>query len=178
MARRKLILHGSLKSLAPNGLELEADTVYEAVNGMCKVLGLKPDLVRGRRQIKVLGFETEELLHAHSDTEELHVFPALAGGSGLVKTIVGAVLIVIGAVLTFVPGMQAFGYAVISSGIGMMLGGIYEMLFPVKKPDTTNFYQGAPGNTTEIGTRIALIFGTKVKVYGHFLSYNIDAISR
>lgn len=177
MARRKLILHGSLKPLAPDGLELEADTVYEAVNGMCKVLGLKPDPVHGRRQIKVMGFDSEESLHAKSDTEELHIFPAFAGGNGLLKTIVGAVLIIIGTVLTFA-GAPQMGYALIGSGVGMMLGGIYEMLFPVKKPDTTNFYQGAPGNTTEIGTRIPLIFGTRVKVFGQFLSYNVDAVSR
>lgn len=176
MARRKIFLHGSLNRFAPNGLELEADTVIEAVNGVCKVLGIKPNPISGRMTVKVLGFDSLELLHSYSDTEELHIVPAFHGRGffgDVVKIVVGAVLIA----ASFIPGIGplAAGF-LFNMGATLVLGGLMNMLFPQKVADTGG-YLGPPGNTTAIGTPISLVFGT-TQVYGQILSYNVDAIQK
>lgn len=174
MARRKIILHGSLKKLAPEGLELEADTVMEAVNGMARMLNIKPNAITGKLTVKVVGFETLDSLMLPSTQEELHIVPNLSG-SGIfdfVKIVVGAVLIAVALIVPMDPLTKAF---LINLGATLIIGGVINLLFPVKQADTDQNYLGAPGNTTAIGTRISLIFG-EVQVYGQILSYNIDSV--
>ena len=176
MARRKLHLHGSLKKLAPNGLELEADTVFEAINGMCKLLGIKPNAITGRMTVKVLGFEKLDLIMGQSDQRDLHVVPALTGAGlfgDIIKITVGAVLMVAGVFIA--PYSPLAGAFLFNLGATLVVGGLINMLFPIKKADEEGGYLGAPGNTTAIGTRIALIFGETL-VYGQVLSYNIDSV--
>jgi predicted phage tail protein len=178
MARRKIHLHGALKKLCPEGIELEAETVLEAVNGMCKLLRLKPHPITGRSLVKVVGFETVESLSEKSEQRDLHIVPAFLGGKnwvGVVKIVVGAVLIA----AAFVVGVASpWGLLLLNMGVGLVVGGLINILFPTKQADTGfSNYLGAPGNTTRIGTRIPLMFGKNVKHYGHILSYNIDAVA-
>ena len=106
--------------------------------------------------VQIAGFESF-MLHAHEQGLEFAVFqdkrnisateldmctdasvikivPRVigAGGSGLVQTILGAVMIVAGIVVT---GMSfgaagAVGAGLIGAGIGMMVGGVAQMLMP------------------------------------------------
>ena len=169
MTRRKLILHGPLRELCPDGLTLETETVGEAINGMCRILKLRPDLWHGRQRIKVLGCDSVESILKPNDMEELHIVPAFTGGGGVIKIIIGAVLVVVGVI-------TGQGW-LIEIGASMVIGGLINVLFPTKTAGSgTSNYLGAPGNTTRIGTRIPLILGT-CAVYGQYLSYNIDALA-
>ena len=167
--RRKIFFHGPLREKCPNGIELEADTVSEAINGACKILKIRPDLYTGRQTFKILGCENIEDITGHNEMTELHMVPAFSGSGGVVKMIVGAILIVVG-IVTGQPEL-------IGMGIGLVIGGLMTLLFPVHNADGGfSHYLGAPGNTTKIGTRIGLVLGT-CAVYGQILSYNIDQLA-
>lgn len=182
MARRRIFLHGPLKKLSSEPIELEASTVLEAVSGLARVLNLRTNAISERLMIKVLGFETAEQLKAVSDTQDLHIVPTLAGGkSAFLQIVIGAVLIT---AAFFTGGLSLMAGVTLSSvlfgiGLAMVIGGLAQMLFPIKLADRANepnTYLGAPGNTTRAGERIPLIFG-RTKVYGQILSYNVDALS-
>ncbi len=187
--RRRIHLYGYLRDICPDVIELTADTVAEAINGLQKVKrGLfQPNAIEGTRPtIKVLGFDTVESLTAKSDVQDLHIVPAFSGGkSGWVSILVGAVLIA----AAFIPGVgeaiagATFGLFGASNlaliGTGLVLGGLTQTLFPVKLADQQldqNNYLGSPQNTVKIGTRIPLLFGTCL-AYGQFLSYNVAALN-
>lgn len=93
-----------------------------------------------------------------------------AGGNGVLQTIVGAVLIVVGLVITAISGGSAspLGSALISAGIGLMIGGVIQMLTPQPKVDrdeaggsgkkTSSYFDG-PANTTNQGNPVPLCYG-------------------
>lgn len=168
--KRKLILHGPLRKLHPTGiLELDSDTVGEALNGMSKQLGLKPDIWTGRPMYKVLGCDTTESIVGENHQAELHVVPAFVGSGGDVfKIIIGAILVVV--------GIATGNATLIMAGAGLIIGGLINLLFPTKQESATtqNHYLQASGNTTAIGTRISLLFG-EVQAFGQVLSYNVDS---
>lgn len=175
--KRKIFLHGPLKKLAPNGLELHADTVAEAINGVGKQLKIKANVWHGRPTFKVLGCDTVESILGPSTQEELHIVPAFLGGGGgstgsIIKIVIGVILIALAIAFPVTLGF------LMGAGIGLVLGGLMGLLFPAKTANTgstENHYLQASGNTVQIGTRIQLAFG-EVKILGQILSYNIDAL--
>ena len=175
MGLRRIHLHGSLQELHQGVIELQADTVAEAINGLCKLLRIQVNAVTGRRRIKVLGFNSDASLVEKSDTVDLHLLPALAGGkSGFLQIVFGVVLIIIGLVLDYFSWGTA-GNQFIAMGISMVIQGVITLIAPQKKPQGDVGYLGAPVNTTRIGTPIPLIIG-ECMVFGQVLSYDVDAV--
>ena len=186
--RKRIFLHGNLRAICPDGLEFEANTAAEAIEALCRMVkGFKPKPGQGRHQIRVLGFNTEESLITPTEVQDLHLVPEFYCGKsgGVVNIIVGVVLIIVGTILTYASlgTLSPLGWPMIYMGIAMIAGGIVQMLSPSPKMDTGNFnsdmnpeaskYLGAPNNTVKIGTRIPFGYG-RHRVYGHFLSFNID----
>ena len=188
--RRRLILHGHLKDLCPEVIEVIADTAAEAFNALCKLKKnlFRPNLIEGTRPVvRIVGFDTVESLFEKSDAQDLHIVPAFTGGkSGFVKILIGAAFIA----AMFIPGVNVAVAGVLGSigltsstvflmGAGLVLGGLIQILFPVKVADQTldeNNYLGAPGNSVKIGTPIPLLFG-RHKAWGQYLSYDTDAVN-
>lgn len=191
----KIILHGHLKDLYSKPIELMASSVYEAINGMCKLTKAFDVLpTQNKHVIKVVGFESEEEIKASlpMDVTELHIVPEMCGGKsgGFFKIAVAAVLIAASFLLPgSITGMSAIikGVALksvmLNLGISLALGGLLEILSPAPKIDQTgdsssdpeaSKYLGANQNTVKIGTRIPLLYG-KEKAFGHYLSFNVDA---
>lgn len=187
---RKIILHGQLKRLFPEPVSIDAQTVAEAIRGLCVVSGgaFDPTPQRGRIAASVAGFDTYESLSEPltDDVDEIHIFPALRGGKsgGVMQVVIGAVLIVVGVILSFTPAAAASPYLYMM-GASMMLGGVISMLSPTPKVDTGGLssdaadpeasrYLGSPQNTTKIGTRIPILYG-RTLVYGHILSFGLQA---
>lgn len=187
MSKKRIILHGRLKELAPSGLEFEAATAKEAIEGLCRqVPALQRALGRDFIQARVLGFDTLEAMVSPTDVTELHLVPYLGGGknNGIFQIIIGVVLIVVG-VMTY--NLQLSGYGAqlalgaIGMGVSMVLGGVMQLLAPQPTIDTTGNTDPeaskilpANQNTVKIGTRIPLGYG-RYKVYGHFLSFSIQS---
>lgn len=187
----KIILHGYLKDLYPHDIVLDASTVAEAINGMCKMTkAFNPKLGEKRHTFQVVGFNSEESLFAPTDKEELHLVPMLFGGKskgGFIQIAIGVALII--ASFYFPPagllGAEILtGSLAFSLGASLVLGGLLAILSPApnidlapiaQDPEASKFL-GAPKNTVKIGTRIPLIYGEHM-AFGHYLSFNIDAKS-
>lgn len=176
---RRIHLHGSLKSIHPEVIEVHAPSVAEALKAITRqIRGFAGNALTGPLRIKVVGHETIESLIAPSDTQDLHLFPQLNGGKngGFFQILLGVVLIA----ASFIPGLNAFAPILLKVGIMMVLGGILQLFNTPKRDnkDSTekkSHYLGSPKNTVDVGTRIPILCGED-KVGGHYLSFQIDAV--
>lgn len=177
----KVHLHGILDVLG-KPVELSVSTAREATTAiMSHLRRTHSDLFKETLFFQIAGFDNPDALDMPLEVDELHFMPAFTAGKkvGIFQIIVGAVLVVGGMFLGIPPQLSM---ALISAGIGMIAGGIIQLLTPVPKLDTTpeqtnpeaSKYISGTGNTTKIGTRIPLTWGT-FPVYGHFLSINIQS---
>lgn len=88
------------------------------------------------------------------------------GDGGVLNTILGAVLIVVGAVAMYFG--QAWGASLVGAGIGMMVGGIAQMLMPKADTDDGNqdgnkANKGFGGAVTTIaqGNPVPVLYGQR-----------------
>lgn len=178
---KKIILHGKLKELYSQPIEVEASTVAEAV----RVLELIPELQRDDGTpwpVTIQGINTQLALFAETDMEEIHIYPRLGGAGGkggLLQILIGITVIALAFVLPGTALGMTLGLtkgSMILAGSMMVLGGLMQMLMPVPETDSTegSLYLGAGVNTVKIGTRIVVVYGTR-KVGGHYLSFDVDA---
>ena len=173
--RRRVYLHGSLKSIHQGPIEVVADTVADAIKKVTLQLpGFKPNAVRGRLRLSVVGHDTLESLFTKGE-EEIHLVHSFSGGKngGIFMVIIGAALV---AASFFMPASLSFlAPIMMQTGVLLVLGGILQLL---QTPPTSNksHYLGSPQNTVAIGTPIAILYGRR-KVGGQLLSVNVEAVS-
>lgn len=176
--RVKVHLHGYLSEFANGPVEVMADTIAEAVEAVTRLLpSFRPNAVRGRHRIKVVGADVLEDLYKPLDKEEIHIVPQFCGGKegGFFQMLLGVALVGVGLLLG-AGGMV--GGLLIKVGAMMFLGGLAQLLAPQPEDnddEKKNRYLGAPKNTVKIGTRVPILYG-QTQVYGHYLSFDIDAI--
>jgi predicted phage tail protein len=177
--RRRVHLHGPFKAYHDGPIEVEALTVWDAVEAVTlQIQGFRPHPISGRQRIQVVGHPTIESLKSMSDVEDIHIIPAMTFGKqgGLLQTIIGVTLMVVGFFLLDTP----FGIPLMMSGATMALGGVLQMLTPQPILDADNAeeirsrYLGVTQNTVRIGTTIALLYG-RYRVAGQIMSLNVDA---
>lgn len=83
----------------------------------------------------------EDQIDLNTSASVIKIVPKVIGAGGddgVLNTVLGAVLIVVGVVMMYVPGLQAFAPSVIGAGIGLMIGGIAQMLMPKAEADDEN----------------------------------------
>lgn len=105
---------------------------------------------------------------------KLRFVPLVEGGSGVVRAVVGVVMI---AVAFFVPGpWSPYLYAM---GASLVLGSIIEALMPRPKndddkerKDKTSYYFDGPVNTTTQGVPVPLIYG-RILTGSHAISASV-----
>lgn len=178
---KRIFLHGHLAELYPEPIEVEADTIAEAL----MVLQQLPKLAREDGQphpVTVKGVDSDVALFAETTLEEIHVYPRLGGAGGrggLSQILLGVVLV---AVSFIVPAAGLAGGLITKGslalfGSSLILGGILQMLTPMPEEQgeqqSSNFL-GASANTVRIGTNITLAYGN-VKLGGHYLSFDVDS---
>lgn len=183
----EVVFHGYLKNVCPPGIRMDAGSVAELFRGLSyQIPGLKPTPDRGRHCVRVLGYDTVDDLYRPIRDDVIHVFPALYGGKGFFRILIGA--IIIAAAIHFSGGTLAlamastWGSIAISLGVSLVLGGLLELLSPAPKVDLDTSgvderskYLGGSQNTVRIGTRIPLLYGER-RVHGHYISFNVDAV--
>lgn len=194
MARLTTIrLYGALGARFGRVHKLAVQTSAEAVKALCvnfdgledflmnaKKNGMTFAVFRGKRNIGVQDFKE---LGGDSD---IRIAPVMEGAkkAGIFQTILGAVMVVAGVVLTVMSGGTASPLAasLIVSGVGMMAGGIYQMLSPQPKglqgrddPDNKPSYAfGGSVNTLAMGNPVALLYGER-EIGGAIISAGIVA---
>ncbi|WP_312077637.1 tail assembly protein [Leclercia sp.] len=194
MARLTTIrLYGALGARFGRVHRLAVQTSAEAVKALCinldglesyllnaKKNGMTFAVFRGKRNIGVNDFKD---LAGNTD---IRIAPVMEGAkkAGLFQTILGAVMVVAGIVVSGLSAGWAspVGGAMISAGIGMMAGGIYQMLSPQPKglqgrddPDNKPSYAfGGSVNTLAMGNPVALLYGER-EIGGAIISAGIVA---
>ncbi|MDM2753918.1 tail assembly protein [Citrobacter sp. Cpo221] len=194
MARLTTIrLYGALGARFGRVHKLAVQTPAEAVKALCinqdglesflmnaKKNGMMFAVFRGKRNI---GVEDYQNLAGNSD---IRIAPVMEGAkkAGIFQTILGAVMVVAGIVVTGLSFGWAspVGGAMISAGIGMMAGGIYQMLSPQPKglqgrddPDNKPSYAfGSSVNTLAMGNPVAALYGER-EIGGAIISAGIVA---
>ncbi|MEQ6277159.1 tail assembly protein [Kluyvera huaxiensis] len=194
MARLTTIrLYGALGVRFGRVHKLAVQTSVEAVKALCinldgmesylmnaKKNGMTFAVFRGKRNVGVEDFKE---LAGDSD---IRIAPVMEGAkkAGLFQTILGAVMVVAG---IFVTGMTfgsagLIGAGMVSAGIGMMAGGIFQMLSPQPKglqgrddPDNKPSYAfGGSVNTLAMGNPVAALYGER-EIGGAIISAGIVA---
>ncbi|MBJ6568689.1 tail assembly protein [Enterobacter hormaechei] len=194
MARLTTIrLYGALGARFGRVHKLAVQTSAEAVKALCinfdgledylmnaKKNGMTFAVFRGKRNIGVDDFK------ALSGGTDIRIAPVMEGAkkAGIFQTILGAVMVVAGIVVSGLSAGWAgpVGGAMISAGIGMMAGGIYQMLSPQPKglqgrddPDNKPSYAfGGSVNTLAMGNPVALLYGVR-EIGGAIISAGIVA---
>lgn len=116
--------------------------------------------------------------------EVIRIVPIVMGSKrgGILQTVLGAVLVAVGAVMTYMSGGTASPLAagLMTSGIGMMAGGVIQMLSPqpaglASKQDADNkpsYAFGSVTNTAAQGYPVPLMYG-KRRIGGAIISAGI-----
>lgn len=192
----KVIFHGILKRICPDVYEVEANTPAEAIRGITNQFREKLIRKDGHRFIcSVKECPKDVDLNSSIRAEELNIFPAFCasgGGNkgGVTTMVIGAVLVVAGAVMVGAgvyfqqPWLIQAGLYTVSAGKMLMLAGAIQYFLTPKtdlgnsqdNPESSKTF-GNSGNTTKIGTRIPVGYGT-YKIAGQYLSINTEAIDK
>lgn len=196
MKRVKVFLRGSLRKIHAEPIEVEVNTVAEAIEAVCGQLeGFKPD-ANGHKRVKIKDHPTEASLYEPISVDEIHIFPQLNGGKngGWTQIIVSAVLITAAFFIAGPAGMAAAGSAMAAGtatlaqfmavslfmvGISTGIGGLLTLLMPAPSMDTAkqdeaSKYLGTPKTTVAIGTTIRVIYGFR-RVGFHIIAVNVNA---
>ncbi|WP_439145462.1 tail assembly protein [Xenorhabdus bovienii] len=125
-----------------------------------------------------LTISREELVFVGQD--DIRIAPMIIGSknAGVFQTILGAVMVVAGAFLWATP----FGAPMVMSGVGMMLGGVVQMLSPMpgglarrEDPDNKPSYAfGGSVNTVAQGNPVPIGYGRR-RIGGAIISAGIYA---
>lgn len=114
----------------------------------------------------------EHELEMSTGADLIRIMPIIkgAGGDGgVLNTVLGAVLVVVGVVMMYFPATAPFASSVIGAGIGLMVGGIAQMLMPkVNTEDSnndgnkTNYGFGGAVTTVAQGNPVPVLYGQRM----------------
>lgn len=175
---RTVKLYGPMRRRFGREYELNVSSPAEAIRALCvQVPGFKKYLMDskdagltfavfiGKRNI------TQDGLHDPVGNDEIRIAPIIEGSKrgGVLNTIIGVVLIVVGVIITGLSfGWAApVGGALVNLGIGMVIGGVVQMLSPQPKglgakddPDNQPSYSmNGAVNTAAQGNPVSLLYG-------------------
>ena len=139
-----IYLYGSLKRDFGNRFCFHAVSPADALNGLfSQINGLREKIRAGTFLVRLNGIiQTEQSLEQNFRQPEseavIHIVPRTAGAGRAGQLIAGVVLIVAGAVVNiYYPGS---GAPLIQAGIGLVVGGVAQML--TKSPSLDSHTQG------------------------------------
>lgn len=170
-------LYGILAKKFGKEFRLDVENTREAMRALCvQVPGFEHFMLHAHEQgLEFAVFQdkqniSETELDMSTSAKVIKVVPKVRGAGGAVQTILGAVLVVVGIVVT---GMSfgsagAVGAALIGAGVGMMVGGIAQMLMPKienqdQNQDGNKANKGFGGAVTTIaqGNPVPVLYGQR-----------------
>ena len=176
---RKIKLYGELAEFVGHKeFEVQVDSLAKAVSFLINNFeGIDKFMSPKYYQVKVGNYEIDESEFNYPiGQQDIHFIPVIAGaGGGTRRLLLGAALI--GA--AFIPGLQTisigtFGGSPIAlssivgtTGIGLALSGVTEMLFPLPKPKEftseqdpqLSFSFSGTQQTSRAGTPVPIVYG-------------------
>lgn len=163
-------LYGALAQFGRR-FDLHADTPAEALHALfAQIRGLRRKVSDGLFQVRFNGrdYSEEELADGFRRPASgvLHIVPRTAGAGkngGIIQTIAGVVLIVVGALTSW-----SGGGILIQTGIGLVLGGVAQMLTKQPKPD-----QGRNGAESSRNTAFSNLANTAAQGQPVPLAYGL-----
>lgn len=172
---RKVKLYGELAKKFGREFMLEVENVAEAVRALsANFPGFEKELMTAHlRGVEYVvradkrDVSEMELNNSLAPQETIRIAPIAVGRKkgGVFQTIFGAILVVVGVVLN--ASGQTWGTYLIQAGIGLVAGGIIQMLIPVPKTDDpserpenkpSTYFDGAV-NTMAQGHPVPLGYG-------------------
>jgi predicted phage tail protein len=166
----RVILHGQLREMYGESVTINASSIADAIEGASRQLADWPRTLA----LNVAGYNTKEELYS-SRPDEVHLMPAMQGGSSKVfNFVLGAALIVVGVLLG-----GTVGISLIVSGALMIMQGVIQLFMKAPKIDAEDNpeeskYLGLNQNTTANRTPITNAWGL-VKLHPHWLSLQSDS---
>lgn len=171
----RVILHGPLRTDYGESFNMVCRSISDGLEGLSRQLGVpfgtKVHVISNGKKIE----RAEEL---EGEADEVHLIPAILGGSGkFFNIIVGTLMIVAGIIMLPNP----VGWSLIISGSLMVLQGVVALFMKAPKlnknedPEASK-YLPINRNTTAINTPITLAWGT-IDLAGHWLSLQSDSIN-
>lgn len=182
---RTIRLYGPLGARFGRVHRFAVSNTSEAVQALCsqkpgferylteaKDNGMTFAVFNGKRNLK------EENLHDPVGSEDIRIAPVPIGSKrqGLLQTIVGIILIVVGVMTSWTGGA-----GLVVMGIGMVAGGVIQMLTPMPKLSTldsadanASYMFNGPVNTQAQGNPVPLCYG-RLMVGSSVISAGIKA---
>ena len=179
-------LYGDLKQFGDK-FSMNIETASEGLNGLyCQIAGLRQRIIDGWFHVRINGADiTDENLAVglHSRLPEnavIHIVPHVAGAKsgGIFGFIAGAALVVGGLIVGVSTGI---GFGLVAAGVGLMLGGVAQMLTQLPKTEkkstdsNRNTYFSNLDNTMAQGAPVPLIFG-RMKIGSKVLSQGLETV--
>ena len=180
---RKIKLYGKLAEFVGHKeFKVKAENVGKAVSFLIHNFPeLESYMSPKYYKVKVGTYEIDKNeIHNPIGNEDIHFVPVITGSGGLGKTLLGAALIGIafiapgaafgaGGALGFGAVGGGFSLAAVAGniGIGLVLSGVSEMLFPLPKPQKfesednpqLSFSFSGVQNTSRAGTPVPIVYG-------------------
>lgn len=178
---RKLYLEGDMGEKYGKVAEVKATTVREVIQYLdANHSGLKKYLLD--KHDKNIGFiikiadeyvEDDRELLLPLDKGDIIITPVPVGSSGMIKTIVGAILVI----LAFTPFGAPFAAVLLPAGLALMGMGIAELMAPDPATDNQEenkegyLFQGSEQSIPE-GNPVPVLYG-ELRVPGQAVSFNL-----
>lgn len=151
---KKIRLYGILAKKFGKEFRLDVESTSEAMRALCvQVKGFEYFMLHAHEHgLEFAVFQdkqniSESELGMSTSAKVIKVVPKVVGAGGAFQAIAGAIMTIVGAVLVFTGVGAPIGTALIGAGIGMMVGGIAQMLMP--KAETSE--QNQDGNKANKG---------------------------
>lgn len=182
---RQIILHGALRRRYGREFRFAVASPAEAVRALCaNFRGFQSELAtaaeRGVRYAVFVGKRNiGESELAMQGSAPIRIAPVLVGSKrgGLLQTIAGVALVVVGVVLDYFSFGTA-GNFFITTGIGLTLGGIAQLLTPTPKTKSqqgnSSAIFGSPVNVTAQGVPVPVLLGGPLLCGSVVVSAGID----
>lgn len=173
----KVIFHGKFAQDYGREHNILAKNIYEAVEALTRQLKFYADrLIEDRPVAKIVGYDTQRSLE--ENPEVIHIVPAIAGGKGAGKILVGAALI--GLSFVVAPASPFLASVLFNVGVSLALSGIVQLFIKAptlsgqQDPEASQ-YLGLANNTTKVGTLRPYSMGTIKVTAAHLLALNVDS---
>ncbi|WP_353172482.1 tail assembly protein [Acinetobacter rudis] len=184
-------LYGVLAKKFGKEFKLAVESTREAVKALSvQVPGFEKFMLTAHEQgLTFAIFQDEENIGEDQfdfDTgaEVIKIVPQVigAGGNGVLQTILGVVMVVVGAFYDWSGTTSMYGAAMIGAGIGMVVGGVAQMLMPKvndqdQNQDGNRANHGFGGAVTTIaqGNPVPILYGQR-EVGGFIVNARQDAV--